>query len=247
MFSNLCKQYKDSYNEYITNIKNEKTKLKKFQKMLPNILTSSRFFAPFIIVPIALSNLSTAFIITIIFALTDAFDGYFARKYNAHSEYGRILDTICDKVFAVGITIPILIINPIIIITIVLEAIISGINLHSANKNNNPKSTYLGKFKTCVLSLNLILNYLNFISIPIILITNAIQLITAIDYYNIDKKKDKEKNIISNQEFIETEVLEINELQRQKNELLELKKSLLPEEEQIIQNKIKTFGINKKM
>jgi len=246
MFSNLYKQYKESHNEYFENIKKEKTFIKKFQKMLPNILTTSRFIAPFIIVPIALSNLSTAFIITIIFALTDAFDGYFARKYNAHSEYGRILDTICDKVFAVGITIPILIINPIMIITIILETVITAINLHSANKNNNPKSTYLGKFKTCILSLNLILNYLNFINIPIILFTNIIQLITAIDYYKIDKKKDKEKNI-KLEHYKENQIIENNDIERQKNELLELKKSLLPEEELIIQNKIKNYTINKKM
>ena len=72
----------------------------------------------------------------IIFALTDTFDGYFARKYNAISTFGKYLDAFVDKVFALTILISLIIKTVIynnnfylIIITIILELIISCINL----------------------------------------------------------------------------------------------------------------------
>ena len=229
--NNILSQYKNCKNNYINSIKNEIGFKNKLKKRIPNILTKSRFIAPFIIIPISLFNLSAAFIITIIFALTDAFDGYFARKYNAYSEYGRLLDPICDKVFAIGVIIPTLITNPhLTISTIILEFIISAINFNSSIKNNEPKSTYLGKFKTCVLSFNIILNYLNIMNMPLLLITNLTQLITAIDYYKIDKVKDQIKNKNVSVNNIDNNFIN-NDIQRQKNELLELKKSLINDNE----------------
>ena len=228
---NVLRQYKNYKKEYIKSIKNEKTFKNKLKKRIPNILTKSRFVAPFIIVPLSLISLNISFIATIMFALTDAFDGYFARKYNAYSDYGRLLDPICDKMFAIGVTIPILIANPhLTISTIILEGIISIINLKSSIKNNEPKSTYLGKFKTCILSLNIILNYLNFINIPLLIFTNIIQLITAIDYYEIDKEKDRKKQNIklSENETIPNDTTN-NDFERKRNELIELKKSLKSE------------------
>lgn len=226
--NNILLQYKEYKNNYIESIRKEVGFKNKLKKRLPNILTRSRFIAPFIIIPIALSNLTIALIATILFALTDAFDGYFARKWNAYSDYGRLLDPICDKMFAIGVAVPILITNPLLIIsTIILECSIAIINLNSSSKNNKPKSTYLGKFKTAILSLNLILNYLGIVNIPLTLFTNLTQLTTAIDYYKIDKKKDKQKQIINEVKNLKQDDIITNEILREKNELLELKKSLM--------------------
>ena len=35
-------------------------------------------------------------------ALTDALDGYYARKWQAESKFGRIMDPFCDKVLVIG-------------------------------------------------------------------------------------------------------------------------------------------------
>lgn len=228
----LYEQYKKYRSEYIQSIKNENGFKNKLKKRLPNILTKSRFVAPFIIIPTSFFNLTYALIVTILFALTDAFDGYFARKYNAYSDYGRIIDPICDKVFAIGVSVPVILLNPILMITtILLECSISIINFKSSLKNNAPKSTYLGKFKTTILSLNLILNYLGTINIPLTLLTNSIQLATAINYYKIDKKKDEEKKLIIKEiENIEQEDITSDDITREKNELLELRKSLINDE-----------------
>ena len=228
---NLYNQYKIYHKDYIKSIKNESGFINKFKKRLPNILTKSRFIAPFIIIPISFISLPSALITSILFALTDAFDGFFARKFNAYSDYGRIIDPICDKMFSIGIAIPILLINPVLMsITILLECLISAINFNSSLKNNDPRSTYLGKFKTALLSFNLILNYLGKVNIPLTIFTNIIQLSTAINYYKIDKQKDKNKNVeikcIEIDDIITDEDVKINDIQKQKNELLELKKSL---------------------
>ena len=72
-------------NEILNDIKNIKTnfKTKNYKKELPNILTSIRLLAPFILIPLFYYNkMCLAIIMIVLFSLTDTFDGYFARKYN---------------------------------------------------------------------------------------------------------------------------------------------------------------------
>lgn len=224
---NFINEFKDFYNEV-------KTSNNKIKAILPNLLTSLRAIAPFFIIPAVLSNnLNLAFIFTALFASTDAFDGLLARKFKTTSNFGKHLDPICDKIFIMGLVIP-LITNKIMTLTLILEGIISMINLNSENKNNNPKSTYLGKFKTVVLSLLLINSYLfKYLNIslikliPFIATTNIIQLITACDYLKIDIKKDikkeevKENNIIKN-----TNSENINKIKKEIKNYKELKNYL---------------------
>lgn len=44
----------------------------------------------------------TAFGLFIIAAITDALDGYLARKWKAESQFGRIMDPFCDKLLVLG-------------------------------------------------------------------------------------------------------------------------------------------------
>ena len=158
-FINDYKLIKKEYNE---SIEKENTYRDKIKKRIPNILTKSRILSPLVIVPIAiLGNFTTVTIISVIFGLTDAFDGKLARKWNATSEYGKLLDTIADKVFALTLSLPLLIANPLMIAPIVLlETAIGGIAIKSKLKNNTPHSTMLGKIKTCFLYTSLSLLYL---------------------------------------------------------------------------------------
>ena len=79
------------------------------KKQIANILTLSRFFSPFVLLPLYYLNKTTLFIIMIIiFCLTDTFDGYFARRYNAVSQFGKYLDAVVDKIFAATLLIPVL-------------------------------------------------------------------------------------------------------------------------------------------
>ena len=65
------------------------------KKYIPNILTSLRIAGA--ITLIFLDPFSVAFFIVYgLSATTDVFDGFLARKFNATSKFGNILDSISD-------------------------------------------------------------------------------------------------------------------------------------------------------
>lgn len=173
-------------------------KKKEIKRQIPNLLTLSRGLAPIVIIPAILFNkLYFVIILLIIFALTDFLDGKIARKYNLVSEFGVKLDAVCDKIFAISLIIPAIINHGIFIFNFVMEIAISYTNLLSYTKGNNPRSTIIGKIKTALLSLTLILAYIpnmnNFVIFIFSLITIICQVITLIKYINTDMEMDKNK------------------------------------------------------
>lgn len=173
-------------------------KKKEIKRQIPNLLTLSRGLAPIVIIPAILFNkLYFVIILLIIFALTDFLDGKMARKYNLVSEFGVKLDAVCDKIFAISLIIPAIINHGIFIFNFVMEIAISYTNLLSYTKGNNPRSTIIGKIKTALLSLTLILSYIpnmnNLVIFIFSLITIICQVITLIKYINTDMEMDKNK------------------------------------------------------
>ena len=173
-------------------------KKKEIKRQIPNLLTLSRGLAPIVIIPAILFNkLFFVIILLIIFALTDFLDGKIARKYNLVSEFGVKLDAVCDKIFAISLIIPAIINHGIFIFNFVMEIAISYTNLLSYTKGNNPRSTIIGKIKTALLSLTLILAYIpnmnNLVIFIFSLITIICQVITLIKYINTDMEMDKNK------------------------------------------------------
>ena len=85
-------------------------------KNIPNILTVSRIVAITIFVVLAsLADYSyfksrdsvttlrlIAYILAILAAVTDLADGYIARRYNAISDFGALMDPLADKIFVTG-------------------------------------------------------------------------------------------------------------------------------------------------
>lgn len=173
-------------------------KKKEIKRQIPNLLTLSRGLAPIVIIPAILFNkLYFVIILLIIFTLTDFLDGKIARKYNLVSEFGVKLDAVCDKIFAISLIIPAIINHGIFIFNFVMEIAISYTNLLSYSKGNNPRSTIIGKIKTALLSLTLILAYIpnmnNLVIFIFSLITIICQVITLIKYINTDMEMDKNK------------------------------------------------------
>lgn len=173
-------------------------KKKEIKRQIPNLLTLSRGLAPIVIIPAILFNkLYFVIILLIIFALTDFLDGKIARKYNLVSEFGVKLDAVCDKIFAISLIIPAIINHGIFIFNFVMEIAISYTNLLSYTKGNNPRSTIIGKIKTALLSLTLILAYIPNMNNLVIFIFSHItiicQVITLIKYINTDMEMDKNK------------------------------------------------------
>ena len=84
-------------NDFIKFIKEDNNKLS-----IPNLLSLSRLvILPFIVYFIAQSTKKgdlIAFALIMLSGLTDFLDGYYARKFHQHSQVGKILDPIMDKI-----------------------------------------------------------------------------------------------------------------------------------------------------
>jgi CDP-diacylglycerol--glycerol-3-phosphate 3-phosphatidyltransferase len=113
MLPKCCK--KASRNEILlefllTTIMQSKTK----NLTVSNIITISRLVAlPFIVYFLFSDQRITAFVIMIISLLSDAIDGYVARKLNQISDLGKFLDPLCDKISLAVILITLLLIDAI--------------------------------------------------------------------------------------------------------------------------------------
>ena len=73
---------------------------------LPNLLTAARLPAIFLITLWTYWAgvwASAALALFILAALTDIFDGWIARKLNAVTDFGRLMDALVDKIFILGL------------------------------------------------------------------------------------------------------------------------------------------------
>ncbi len=80
-------------------------------KSLPNILTFSRLVMTAVILVMILYSpqvekhaffLDVAFVLFLVAGLTDVVDGHVARRFNATSKFGRMVDPLADKVLICG-------------------------------------------------------------------------------------------------------------------------------------------------
>ena len=220
---NAFLKLKDAYKE---TMKKNRT----FKSKIPNILTCSRALAPFIIIPLVLSgNLGLALISGSILAGTDFFDGMLARKLNAQSEFGRIIDPIVDKIFAFTLLSAGAILNPIILINIIPEIAIAITNTKALNEGLEVSSSSIGKFKTWLLSINILLSFIPGIDILpkafMSFITFGSQSLVYLDYHEKNKKLKREKERKELIELIEN-VDDDKEIPLTKKEIKEKKKKI---------------------
>ena len=125
-----------------------------------NILTLSRIFLAAFIFLLLMSpdGYLIALILFFLAGITDYFDGYLARKYNAVSQLGEILDPIADKIlilfvlFGLAINLSSYLIGFIGAIVITREIWVGALrDLNARNgKSDATKVTFLAKIKTSV-------------------------------------------------------------------------------------------------
>ena len=125
-----------------------------------NILTLSRIFLAAVIFLFLISpdGYLLALILFFLAGITDYFDGYLARKYNAVSELGEILDPIADKIlilfvlFGLAINLSSYFIGFIGAMVITREIWVGALrDLNARNgKSDVTKVTFLAKIKTTV-------------------------------------------------------------------------------------------------
>ena len=125
-----------------------------------NILTVSRILIAAIIFLLLISPEKYLFALILFFlaGITDYFDGYLARKYNAVSEIGEILDPIADKILILFILFGLAInlssyligfIGALIITREIWVGALRDLNARSG-KSDATKVTFLAKIKTSV-------------------------------------------------------------------------------------------------
>lgn len=185
-FKKLMDNYKKLFKEAFTDLKTKGRR----HRQIPNILTATRLIAaPFFIIPAAIfGNVPLILIFTVVFSLTDAVDGFIARKWNLVSELGKDLDAICDKVFAGTLLLATSLFNPVLLCNLFFEALIAIVNAKEKIDGRKPRSLYIGKVKTCVLypllGAGLINQFININEIFHILLvaTTTMQLVTIASY-----------------------------------------------------------------
>jgi CDP-diacylglycerol--glycerol-3-phosphate 3-phosphatidyltransferase len=122
----------------------------------PNFLTMCRVAAvPGIILLMLCPNRLSAFVAAILFsaaAITDYFDGFFARSRGLTSEFGKMMDPLADKLLVSSAFIMIVshgwIPGWVICIIIGREIAITGLRSVMVDNNEDISASNLGKYKT---------------------------------------------------------------------------------------------------
>ena len=172
-----------------------------------NLITFSRILlAPIILAFLMLDNFLICLLLFIVAGISDYFDGYLARRYNAVSQLGEILDPIADKVLVIfilfGLSVHLHSYLIAFLGSIILTREIGVVALRDyssrSNISNKMKVTFLAKTKTAIqmqtlitylLALTLKLNLLLILSDILLIIATLITLYTGYQYaMNIFKK-----------------------------------------------------------
>lgn len=175
---------------------------KKIKNTIPNIITLSRVISMIMgFIYFIKENIILSLCLYIYGSVSDALDGYLARKWNAYTKLGSYLDAICDKFYALSIIIISVIYgNYTIILVAALELIISIINYLAVKKNGDSHTERVGKFKTAfefvllIVSLIMIkIKYFCYLYILILIFTVYFQL-QSINAY-INQKNNKKSGL----------------------------------------------------
>jgi cardiolipin synthase (CMP-forming) len=76
----------------------------KFLSSLPNLITLARLLlAPLAVLMIASQRFAEAFLIFVVAGISDAVDGFIAKRFNLRTELGAYLDPLADKALLVSI------------------------------------------------------------------------------------------------------------------------------------------------
>jgi CDP-diacylglycerol--glycerol-3-phosphate 3-phosphatidyltransferase len=183
---------------------------------LPNKLTLLRIvmipvFLFFLLNPGQVMNLKLArYIATLIFCLasvTDAFDGYIARKYDMVTNFGKFMDPLADKLLVCSAMIALIgmrdaavpLPSVVVIIIIAREFIITGFRTIAMERHKVIAASWWGKIKTICQMAMIIVLMLNFdnaffraVSVILICLSVLFAIISACDYIskNIDVLKE---------------------------------------------------------
>ncbi len=179
---------------------------------IPNILSFFRIvlIAPFVYFFLQ-KNYVAAAVMLILSGLSDACDGFIARRFNQVTELGKMLDPIADKLTLIAIMVCITIFSPIVLpvmIVLILKDVIMLIGGSRLVKTGiaPPAAKWYGKLGTLLFYVSVCLivflkaafNYENdILSVTLLSVTTAVMVFALIKYFlvyiSLLKESDKEK------------------------------------------------------
>jgi CDP-diacylglycerol--glycerol-3-phosphate 3-phosphatidyltransferase len=177
---------------------------------LPNKITILRvFMIPIFLVFMLVDNIPYGNIIAaaifVVASLTDALDGYIARKYNLTTNFGKFMDPLADKLLVSAALICFVAMPEVgmpvwvVIVIISREFIISGFRLVASDNGVVIAASYWGKFKTTaqmVMSVLLIANldgtFMNLLEQIFIYLSVILTIVSLVDYLYKNKGVLKE-------------------------------------------------------
>jgi len=129
-----------------------------YKMTLANVITIGRILLVPIFLVILLTEMDNkeilAFLIFLIASVTDAVDGYFARKYNQITNLGKFLDPLADKLLVVAALLALVYLEYVAAwvaaVIILREILITGFRFYFMVKDSVFSASWLAKKKTLV-------------------------------------------------------------------------------------------------
>lgn len=123
---------------------------------LPNTITLSRIPLMFVIVGLMYCTFpgaaTLAFVLFILAAVGDWYDGYLARRLKLVSNFGKLMDAMADKIMVMGIVMALVakheIWMPLALVTLCREFLVTGMRMVAASKGIVVAADSGGKSKT---------------------------------------------------------------------------------------------------
>lgn len=146
-------------------------------------------------------HMEIALFVFVIASLTDKLDGYIARKYNLITDLGKFLDPLADKLLVSAALLMFIQLEKIdawiVFVVLAREFAVTGLRAVAANKNIVIAASQLGKIKTTIQIITIIVILLNnfpfnligvHMDIILVYLTLIITTASGIDYFikNLD-------------------------------------------------------------
>ena len=129
--------------------------LSKIRLYIPLFLSLLRIFLTPVFIVLFIQGGIYSYVAVVVFtcaALTDYFDGYFARKYNVTTSYGMFLDPLADKVFVLSSFALFwnydFIATWMMVVILVREILITALRIVAEYSGKHVTTLWHGKYKT---------------------------------------------------------------------------------------------------
>lgn len=178
-------------------------------KTIPNLLSIFRILLiiPFVIFFLN-ENYIAAAVCIIVSGLTDAFDGFIARKFNQITDLGKMLDPLADKLTLIAIMICIVILFPIVLPVVAILIIkdivmVIGASVLLKSDIKPPAARWYGKIGTVMFYVSVALivflkaafNYENSVlSLVLLGLTAAMMIFALVEYFIVFIKLKNESS-----------------------------------------------------